>query len=272
MPVSTSECACAPEDPRTSVTSHRPRAVSAPINANSGVRYGPLACLALGTFAVGTEGFMIAAILPGIATSLSVSVQMAGQLVTVFTLVFAVSSPILTALTGRVPRRKLLLISMGVFALGNIAAASASGYWSLLLARAILAVAAGLYSPNAIALAGALVPKDHRGRALAIVNGGFSVAVALGVPLGAFVGNTLGWRINFLGVAILALVAFVGLIAGIAKDAGTGQSAATLSERLAVVTQPAALPALLVTTLWAVGGYAVYTYIAPFLATVVGLA
>jgi predicted MFS family arabinose efflux permease len=214
---------------------------------------------------------MIAAILPSVAGSLSVSVQMAGQLVTVFTLVFAVSSPILTALTGRVPRRKLLLISMGVFALGNIAAASASGYWSLLLARAILAVAAGLYSPNAIALAGALVPKDYRGRALAIVNGGFSVAVALGVPLGAFVGNTLGWRVNFLGVAILALAAFVGLIAGIAKDAGTGQSAATLSERLAVITRPAALPALFVTTLWAVGGYAVYTYIAPFLATVVGL-
>jgi len=214
---------------------------------------------------------MIGAILPSVAGSLSVSVQMAGQLVTVFTLVFAVSSPILTALTGRVPRRQLLLMSMGVFALGNIAAASASGYWSLLLARAILALAAGLYGPNAIALAGALVPKDYRGRALAIVNGGFSVAVALGVPLGAFVGSTWGWRVNFLGVAILALAACVGLIAGISKDAGTGQSAATLSERLAVVTQSAALAALFVTTLWAVGGYAVYTYIAPFLAAVADL-
>jgi predicted MFS family arabinose efflux permease len=214
---------------------------------------------------------MIAAILPGIATSLSVSVQMAGQLVTVFTLVFAVSSPILTALTGRVPRRKLLLMSMGVFALGNIAAASASGYWSLLLARAILALAAGVYGPNANALAGVIVPEDHRGRALAIVNGGFSVAVALGVPLGAFIGSTWGWRVNFLGVAILALVAFVGVIAGIAKDAGTEQPPATLNERLAVITQPAVVPALFVTTLWALGGYAVYTYIAPFLATVANL-
>jgi predicted MFS family arabinose efflux permease len=214
---------------------------------------------------------MIAAILPSIATSLSVSLQMAGQLVTVFTLIFAVSSPILTALTGRVPRRKLLLMSMGVFALGNIAAASASGYWSLLLARAILALAAGLYGPNANALAGALVPEDHRGRALAIVNGGFSVAVALGVPLGAFIGSTWGWRVNFLGVAILALVAFVGVIAGISKEAGTGQSPATLNERLAVISRPAVVPALFVTTLWALGGYAVYTYIAPFLATVVNL-
>src|SRR5258708_26953520 len=89
--------------------------LSAPIEAKSGVRYGPLACLALGTFAVGTEGFVIAAILPSIAANLSVSLQMAGQLVTAFTLIFAVSSPILTALTGRVPRRKLLLMSIGVF-------------------------------------------------------------------------------------------------------------------------------------------------------------
>lgn len=245
--------------------------VSAPIEATSAVRYGPLACLALGTFAVGTEGFMIAAILPSVAAGLSVSVQMAGQLVTVFTLIYAVSSPIVTALTGRVPRRMLLLISMGVFALGNIAAASASGYWSLLLARAVIALAASLYVPNANALTGALVPKDHRGRALAIVNGGFSVAVAFGVPLGALVGSTWGWRVNFLGVAILASLAFVGLTAGISRDAGAGQSAATLGERLAVVVRPAALPALFVTTLWAVGGYAVYTYIAPFLAAVVGL-
>jgi predicted MFS family arabinose efflux permease len=115
------------------------------------------------------------------------------------------------------------------------------------------------------------VPKERRGRALAIVNGGFSVAVALGVPLGALIGSELGWRMNFIGVAILAAIAFIGLLLGIAKEAGTGLSAATLGERVAVIAQPAALPALLVTTLWAVGGYTVYTYIAPFLATVAGI-
>src|SRR5260221_9214394 len=171
MPASISECADALQGPEASFLGARTPAVSAPIEAKSAVRYGPLACLALGTFAIGTEGFMIAAILPSVAGSFSVSLQMAGQLVTVFTLIFAVSSPISTALTGGVSRRKLLLMSMGVFALGNIAAASASGYWSLLLVRAILALAAGLYGPNANALAGALVPKGHRGRALAVVNG-----------------------------------------------------------------------------------------------------
>jgi predicted MFS family arabinose efflux permease len=237
--------------------------------ATPAVRYEPLYCLALGAFAVGTEGFMIAAILPKIAEDLAVSVQMAGQLVTVFTLVYAVSSPILTALTGSVHRRKLLIATMGLFTLGNLVAASAPGYWSLVLARILIAVAAGLYGPNANALAGALVPAARRGRALAIVNGGFSVAVALGVPLGALIGSRLGWRMTFIGVAVLAATALIGLLLGIPKAAGTGPSAATLKERVAVVGQPAALPALFVTTLWGVGGYTVYTYIAPFLATVV---
>ncbi|GGE98619.1 MFS transporter [Aliidongia dinghuensis] len=235
------------------------------------VHTGPLYSLALGAFAVGTEGFMIAAILPRIADDLSVSLQMAGQLVTAFTLVYALSSPILTTITSRLDRRKLLLMSIGVFVVGNVVAASAAGYGSLLLARVIMALASGLYGPNANALAGALVPKERRGRALAIVNGGTSVAVALGVPLGAFVGSHLGWRMTFAGVAVLAVVAFAGLFAGIPKGVAQGQSPATLEQRLAVVRQPASLAALFVTTLWAVGGYTVYTYIAAFLSAVVGV-
>src|SRR5260370_28553168 len=233
------------------------------------VRYAPLCCLAPGAFAVVTEGLMIAAILPKIAEDLAVSLQMAGQLVTIFTLVYAISSPILPALTGSIHRRKLLLAPMGLFAFGNLAAAFAPGYWSLVLARILIAVAAGLHGPNANALAGALVPRARRGCALAIVKGGFSVAVALGVPLGALIGSRLGWRMTFIGVAVLAATALIGLLLGIPKAAGTGLSAATLKERVAVVGQPAALPALFVTTLWGVGGYTVYTYIAPFLATVI---
>jgi predicted MFS family arabinose efflux permease len=233
--------------------------------------YAPLYYLALGAFAVGTEGFMIAAILPRIAEDLSVSWQAAGQLVTIFTLVYAVSSPILTALTGGVHRRKLLLATMGLFTLGNLIAASAPGYWSLVLARILIALAAGLYGPNANALAGALVPTERRGRALAIVNGGISLAVALGVPLGALIGSHFGWRMTFIGVAVLAATALVGLHLGIPKEAATGLSAATLRERVAVIGQPAVLPALFVTTLWGVGGYTVYTYIAPFLATVIDI-
>jgi predicted MFS family arabinose efflux permease len=225
----------------------------------------------VGTFAVGTEGFMIAAILPRIASDLAVSVQLVGQLVTIFTLTYAVSSPLLTALAGRIDRRKLLLLAMAAFAAANLVAARATGYWPLVFARILLAVAAGLYTPNASALAGALVPPEWRGRALAIVNGGFSVALALGVPLGALIGNRFGWRMTFVGVSLLGAAAFTGLLLGIPRSAGAGLSAASLRERLAVVRRPGALSGLLVTTLWGAGAYLVYTYIAPYLAVVAGL-
>lgn len=141
--------------------------------------------LALGTFATGTEGFMIAPLLPDLARDFSVSLVAAGQLVTVFALTYALSSPVLTALTGDIDRRRLLIASMLLFAAANFVASAAHSYTALMGARVLLAIAAGLYVPNANALAGALVEPSRRGTALSIVTGGISVAVALGVPLGA---------------------------------------------------------------------------------------
>ena len=126
--------------------------------------------MALGTFAIGTEGFMIAPLLPSLAEDLSVGLVAAGQLVTVFTLSYAFSSPILIALTGGISRRNLLIISMAAFAAANVVAAVATTYWMLMAARILLALAAGLYVPNANALAGAVVAPEKRGAALSIIN------------------------------------------------------------------------------------------------------
>lgn len=238
--------------------------------ASSPLHHGALYALALGTFAVGTEGFMIAALLPTISESVAVSIQAAGQLVTIFAIVYALSSPVLTALTAAVSRRRLLMASLAAFALANVVAASAPGYWSLMAARVLLALAAGLYVPNANALAGALAAPHHRGRALGIVNGGITVAIALGVPLGAFVGAHLGWRATFLGVALLASVALAVLFAVLPREIGASPPAG-LRDRIAVIGVPGVLASLLTTTLWAVAAYTVYTYIAPFLSAVVGL-
>ena len=242
-----------PSTPRSSV-SHR----------------GILLALALGTFAVGTESFMIAAILPAIASSVRVGVPAAGQLVTAFTLVYALSSPILTALTASHSRRILLLGSLGAFLTANLFAAAAPSYWALMGARVLLAIAAGLYVPSANALAGTIVHPSRRGRALAIVNGGVTVAVALGVPAGAFLGAHFGWRSTFLGVAVLSLIAW--LVLAIRLPRGEGAShAASLLERLAIVRLPGALPVLLTTAIWATGAYTVYTYVALFLSVSAGL-
>jgi predicted MFS family arabinose efflux permease len=227
--------------------------------------------LALGTFAIGTEGFMIAPLLPDLSRDLSVSIASAGQLVTVFALTYALSSPLLTALTGDIDRRRLLIASMLAFAAANFVAWSANTYTGLLTARILLAIAAGLYAPNANALGSAIVDVSRRGTALSIVTGGSSVAVALGVPLGALIGDRFGWRVNFAAIGALALIATAGLLAGLPRDIAGRLPVASLRERLDVVQQPAVLLALLSTMLWATGAFTVYTYLALFLARAAGL-
>jgi predicted MFS family arabinose efflux permease len=231
----------------------------------------PLLCLASGTFATGTESFMIAALLPGLAADLSVSITAAGQLMTVFALTYALSSPILAAATGGVGRRKLLLLSMTAFAAANFVAAAAVDYWQLMAARILLAGAAGLYVPSASALAGAVVSPQRRGTALAIVSGGTSIAVALGVPLGAVIGHAMGWRMTFVCVGIVASLAVAGLLIGLRRGVGEQVGAPSLRQRFAVVQQTPVLVALLVTTIWATGAYTVYSYLALYLTGVAGI-
>jgi predicted MFS family arabinose efflux permease len=223
----------------------------------------PVLWLALGTFAIGTESFMIAPLLPDMAADLEVSLGAVGLLVTAFTLTYALTSPVLTMLTGRLDRRRLLALSMAVFAAANAVAALSSHYLGLLGARVLLALAAGLYTPNASALAGTLVPPALRGRALAVVNGGTTVAIALGVPIGSVVGHGLGWRMTFVAVGAIAALAVAGVLVGLPRGLGAGARAAGIGERLAVLRRPAIGPSLLVTLFWAMGAYTVYTYLAP---------
>jgi predicted MFS family arabinose efflux permease len=223
----------------------------------------PLYWLALGTFAVGTEGFMVAALLPNIAHDLGVTIRTAGQLITAFTLAYAVSSPILTALTGGFGRRRLLIVAMGAFAVGNVIAGFSPNYPALVTARIVLAFAAGLYVPGANALASVLVPPEQRGRALGIINGGITLAIALGVPLGAVVGDAFGWRMSFIGVAAISFLALGGLLVGLQSGVGADLPVSTLAQRARVLQAPGIASALGVTTIWATGGYTVYTYIAP---------
>ncbi|WP_207461572.1 MFS transporter [Azospirillum sp. SYSU D00513] len=231
----------------------------------------PLYWMALGSFAVGTESFMIAAILPEIAADLSVSEQAAGQLVSVFALTYAASSPILTAATGGLSRRLLLIGTMTAFVLANIVAAMASGYAGLLVARVLLAMAAGLFVPNANALAGTLVGPEERGRALSIVTSGLSLAIVFGVPLGALVGNSLGWRMTFAAVAALAVAAVIGLLVGLPRSMEVAAPVASLGARLAALKNPAVRRPLAITALWAMGPFTVYPYIASYLREATGL-
>lgn len=231
----------------------------------------PAYIMALGTFAIGTEGFMIVPLLPEMARDLSLPIEIVGGLVTVFTLTLALSSPILTTVFGSVNRRLLLIWTMVAFALSNLVAWQSTGYWGILTARVLLAMAAGLYAPNANALVSALIAPQRRGRALGIVNGGMTIAIALGLPIGSLIGNALGWRITFLGVGVLAAVAVVGLTLGLDKSAGVGLPVASLRERFSVAKRPSILLGLTITLFWATGAYTSWTYIAPYLTQVADL-
>lgn len=222
--------------------------------------------LALGTFAIGTEGFMIAPLLPRMAADFGMSVSTVASLVIVFTLVLAISSPITTVLSAHLNRRQVLIGAMGIFTAANVLAAFSTGFGSLLASRLLMAVAAGLYTPNASALAGAIVKPEQRGRALAIVSGGMTIAIALGLPLGSVVGHAFGWRATFGAVAVMGAVAVAGIWIGVNRQAGGHLHVAGLRERLGVVGQPQIRRLLGITLFWSVGAYAAYPYIAPYLA------
>jgi predicted MFS family arabinose efflux permease len=232
---------------------------------------GLLYTLALGTFAIGTESFMIAGLLPGIAADLKVSVAQAGLLVTAFALTYALGGPLLAILSGNLERRRVLVGGMAVFALGNALAYASHSYTGLLAARIVLALTAGLYMPSANALASVLAPPERRGQALAIVNGGMTLAIIAGVPLGTLLGTHLGWHATFGAVAVLSLLVAVVLALRLPNNIGAGVAPADLTARLQAARQPGVLPTLLVTLLWGIGTYAPLTFLAPYLAQVAGM-
>ncbi len=220
----------------------------------------PPCFLALGTFAIGTEGFMIAPLLPTIAGDLRMSLSATAMLVVVFTLVLSLSSPVSTVMAAGLRRRSTLLVAMTLFTAGNIVAAMSSSFATLMIARILMAVASGLYVPGANSLAGVIVAPEKRGRALAIVSGGMTIAIALGLPLGAWVGHAFGWRSTFLAVAIMGCIAIIGILSGVRPDAGSGIAVAGLRERLGVIRQPAVLRLLGITLFWSIGAYTAYPY------------
>ncbi|PYI56928.1 MFS transporter [Paenibacillus flagellatus] len=215
--------------------------------------------LALGSFAIGTEGFMIGGLLPTLAAALHVSTAAAGQLVTAFSLVYAVSSPLLTTLTGRMERRKLLFGSLLLLAVGNVVCGFASSYGPMLAGRIVAALGAGLFSPAAVAAATTLAAPEKRGSAVSVVIAGQTVSLILGVPFGTWVALTFDWRATFWivgGVTLLAALAIRLLFPPVAPAGTVG-----MRERLSYLKRPELLSALLTTLAWATGIFSLFTYV-----------
>lgn len=229
-----------------------------------------MAVLALGTFAIGTDGFVIAGVLPGIARDMHATVAAAGLLVTGFALTYAIAAPLLTAAAAGVERRRVLATGMAVLAAANLAAAAAPGYDALMAARVAAALGAALYSPVAMAAAVQLSPPAGRGRALSAVLAGMTVALVAGVPLGSLLGSAGSWRLTFIFVA--ALAALSGLGVRVLLPRVPAAPATSLSARLRLLRRPAVIANLGATFLWITGAFTIYTFIAPVLTAATGWA
>jgi MFS transporter, DHA1 family, inner membrane transport protein len=219
--------------------------------------------LGLGTFAVGTDAFVVAGFLPVMAQSLRVSPATAGQSVTAFAAAYAVLSPIVATLTARMPRRMLLAGALIVLGLANLASALSPNFPALVATRILAAAGAAAYTPGAGAVSTTLVRPEQRARALAVVVGGLTIATALGVPLGNVTGKLLGWRTALGLVAVLCLLVAGGVAAIMPSLPGTPR--VPLRSRLMALRRPAVLVVLPLTVLGMAASYTAYAYSVPVL-------
>ncbi|MEV7929915.1 MULTISPECIES: MFS transporter [unclassified Kitasatospora] len=222
--------------------------------------------LALGTFAVGTDAFVVAGFLPSMAQDLHVSPATAGQSITVFAAAYAVLSPVLATLLARLPRRTLLITALFTLGIANLGSALAPNMAVLIISRIIAAAGAAAYTPNAGAVSASLVRPELRARALAVVIGGLTIATALGVPLGNAASHWLGWRTALGLVAGLCLL--VAVILRLIMPWLPGNVRVPLRTRLAVLRRPAVLAVLPLTVLGMGASYTAYAYSVPMLEAV----
>lgn len=228
-----------------------------------------LFALTLSAFAIGTTEFVIVGLIPTMAADLSVSLPSAGLLVSLYALGVAVGAPVLTALTGNWPRKKVLLTVMALFVLGNLLAWQAPGYNNLVMARILTGLAHGVFFSIGSTIATGLVSKEKAASAIAIMFTGLTVALVTGVPLGTYIGQTFGWQATFLTVAILGLIALIGSAALVPSN--LKQPPATkLSAQLKVLTQPRLLLVYAITALGYGGTFTAFTFLAPILEEISG--
>lgn len=219
-------------------------------------------------FVIGMGAFLVIGILSPIATSLQISPAQAGQIMTVYALSYAVLSPCLVALTGSMGRRRIMAIALVLFALSNVMAALSAGTTGLNISRVIAAAGAGLFTPIAAATAAGLSSVEDRGRTLAAVFFGLTLAQVLGVPAGSFVAYTFGWRAAFAIVAVLALPCIYLIWTRV--PAGLRFQAVTLTDLGDVLRDARLMLAIAFTATFLGAIYILYTYVAPLLEATMG--
>lgn len=217
-----------------------------------------LLVLALGMFALGTDSFVMAGVLPEIARGFDVSIGAAGQVTTVYAVTYALMAPTVAAVAANVPRKTLLLASLATFVVANLATALAPTFGFALATRVLAGIGAAMFAPTATGAAASMVPPEKRGFALAVVITGLTTSTALGTPAGALIGGLGDWRWTMVFVSALAAVSGVGVWALLSEL--PLPPAIGLAKRLAPVADPRVALTLLTTLVYQTGHFISYTY------------
>ncbi|MBP2369151.1 MFS transporter [Pseudonocardia parietis] len=224
-------------------------------------RAGAAFVLGVGAFAVGTCELVLAGLLPELGRSFQVSAATAGQVVTVFGLSAAIAGPVLAASSVQWARRRVLLLALGLYLAGTGSSAAAGTFGLLLAAQVVAACGAGLFLPTATVTAATLAGPERRGRAVATVTTGMTVAIAVGAPLGTALAALAGWRATMVVLAGLALVVAVAVLTWIPPVSPGSDEQFGLRERLSPLVDRRVLLLLGTTSVAFTAIYVPYTYI-----------
>ncbi|TCR93295.1 MFS transporter [Rhizobium sp. BK376] len=217
-----------------------------------------LLILALGMFALGTDSFVMAGILPEISQSFDVPIGVAGQVTTVYAVTYALLAPTVAAIAAHVPRKTLLLLSLATFVVANLATAIAPTFGIALATRVLAGLGAAMFAPTATGAAATMVAPEKRGFALAVVITGLTASTALGTPIGAMIGGFGDWRLTMVFVSALAAASGLGIWALLPHLPLPPKI--TLAQRVAPIRDSRVALTLLTGLVYQTGHFISYTY------------
>ncbi|MFD0674619.1 MFS transporter [Cohnella sp. GCM10027633] len=225
--------------------------------------------LAIGAFLVATAELVVSGILKELAEDLGVTTAQAGQLVTAYSLGFAIGTPILIAATARAARKSMLLASLAAFVLASAASALSDGFAVLLALRVLLGVSAGVYCVVALGSIAKLVPAERIGSAIGTIALAFGSSMVLGVPIGIAMTEAWGWESIFYAMAGGSLLV-IGLLKRMLPDV-EGDAPAPFGKQFAVLGSLTVIGPLFLSMLWSAGNSVMLTYMAPLVQDELGL-
>ena len=228
-----------------------------------------LLALAVSAFAIGTTEFISVGLLPLISQDLQVSVSTAGLTVSLYALGVTFGAPILTSVTSNMSRKSLLLWIMIIFIIGNSIAASATSIGVLLVARVLSAFSHGVFMSIGSTIAASLVPENRRASAISIMFTGLTVATITGVPFGTFIGQQFGWRLAFIFIVVVGIIAFIANSILVPSNLRKG-ARTTFGDQFKLLTNGRLLLLFIITALGYGGTFVVFTYLSPLLQDITG--